>query len=77
MVYANAKKALSNYVSDFNQMNMDMTSKTLGEHRIQICEPAGFKTEMSNFSGMEVGTVAESVKYLIDHPEVVRVQLRL
>ena len=77
MLYANAKKALSKYVSDFNQMNMDMTSKSIGERRIQICEPASFKTEMSNFSGMDVGTVAESVKYLIEHPEVVRIQLRL
>lgn len=76
MLYANAKKALSNYVSDFNQMNMDITSKSVGDHRIQICEPSGFKTAMSNYSGMDVHLVAESVKYLIAHPEVVRLQLR-
>jgi N-acetylglucosamine kinase-like BadF-type ATPase len=76
MLYANAKKALSKYVSDFNQMRMDTASKSVGENRIQICEPAAFKTEMSNYSGLDVETVAETVKYLIDHPEVVRIQLR-
>jgi len=77
MLYANAKKALSKYVSDFNHMNMDLTSKSIGERRIQICEPTSFKTEMSNFLGMDVSTVVQSIKYLIEHPEVVRIQLRL
>lgn len=76
MVYANAKKALSQYVSDHNQMNMDMSTKSVGEYRIQICEPAAFETGMSGYKGMEVSKVIDAVQYLIAHPEIVKIQLR-
>lgn len=76
MIYANAKKSLSQYVSDYNQMNMDMETKSVGKYRIQICEPATFQTGISGYKGMEVSKVIDAVQYLIAHPEVVRIQLR-
>ena len=76
MIYANAKRSLSQYVSDYNQMNMDMDTKSVGGHRIQICEPASFQTGMSNYKGLEVSKVIDAVQYLIAHPEVVKIQLR-
>ena len=76
MLYANAKKALSQYVSDYNQMNMDTSTKSVGNYRIQICEPATFQTAMSGYRGMKVSEVVDAVLYLIAHPEVVKIQLR-
>lgn len=76
MLYANAKKALSQYVSDYNQMNMDTSTKSVGNYRIQICEPATFQTAMSGYQGMKVSEVVDAVLYLIAHPEVVKIQLR-
>ena len=77
MIYANAKKALSQFVSDYNQRHMNNESKSLGNHRIQICEPSGVNTVMNNYTGkLEISNVADCVKYLIDHPEVVRIPLR-
>ena len=57
-------------------MNMDMDTKSVGGHRIQICEPASFQTGMSNYKGLEVSKVIDAVQYLIAHPEVVKIQLR-
>lgn len=77
MIYANAKKALSQFASDYNQRNMNVDSKSLGKHRIQICEPGGVRTAMNNYTGkLEISNVVDCVKYLITHPEVVRIQLR-
>ena len=68
MMYNIAKHCLSRFVQDWNQAG--------NECRIQICEPASFKTPMSGNTGMEITKVVDAINFLIRNPEITKIQLR-
>lgn len=75
MIYNISKFSLEKWMQDYNQKNF---SKNINPNvmRVQMCETAAFQSPMSNFTGLHIKEVVNSIKYLIENPNVIKIQLR-
>lgn len=75
MIYNIAKSSLEKWAQDYNQKNFSKNTGINGM-RIQMCEPAAFQSPMSNHTGLPIKEIIHSIKYLINNPFVIKIQLR-
>ena len=76
MIYNISKSSLEKWMQDYNQKNFVKEDGRSHGMRIQMCEPATFKSNMSNHKGMEIEEIVDAVKYLVDHANIIKIQIR-
>jgi hypothetical protein len=76
MIYNIAKSALDKWAQDHNQKNFNTGTHSTTGMIVQICQPASFQSPMSDYKGLDIIKVVDSIKYLIDNPTTTKIQLR-
>lgn len=75
MIYNISKFSLEKWMQDFNQKNFSKDTN-IDVMRVQMCETAAFQSPMSNYTGLRIKEIVNSIKYLIENPAVIKIQLR-
>jgi len=75
MIYNISKSSLEKWIQDYNQKNFTKDTGINGM-RIQMCESAAFQSPMSKHTGLPIKEIINSVKYLINNPSAIKIQLR-
>jgi len=75
MIYNISKSSLEKWIQDYNQKNFTKDTGINGM-RIQMCESAAFHSPMSKHPGLPIKEIINSVKYLINNPSAIKIQLR-